>query len=196
MLSKSGCKDHKRPVADFPRSSAYRHRCFSHIPKKRILKKRNKNQTNKMQKNKAILIAVLVVVVVAIGVAVIVIMKHDKSGGSPSPSPAVWRPPPRASPQSQKQAEAIQNAVLAFKIQEQRAKKAGLTGSEPKQGMKASLNVGSGPLMPQEYTFSTAGPKYGASMGTVPQAIQAIQSPVANTLGTFAPPPRTRSCSG
>ena len=45
----------------------------------------------------------------------------------------------------------------------------------------------SGPMAPNTYTFSTAGPKYGASVGAIPAAIQAIQSPSQNWVGSFAP---------
>lgn len=47
---------------------------------------------------------------------------------------------------------------------------------------------GAGPAPPNTYTFSTAGPRYGATTGALAQNIQAINSPVANWVGSFAPP--------
>ncbi len=50
-----------------------------------------------------------------------------------------------------------------------------------------TLFQGSGPAAPDTYTFTTAGPRYGATMGALPSAVQAINSPVANWVGSFAP---------
>lgn len=55
--------------------------------------------------------------------------------------------------------------------------------------------AGSGPMAANTYTFSTSGPKYGATVGAIPAAIQAIQSPSQNWVGSFAPvSSAARSC--
>jgi len=43
------------------------------------------------------------------------------------------------------------------------------------------------PILPNTYTWESAGPRFGATVGAIPEAIQAIQSPVSNWVGSFAP---------
>lgn len=53
------------------------------------------------------------------------------------------------------------------------------------QSFAASMSRISGSLGPNTYVFTTTGPRYGATMGTCPQNIDAIGSKVRNKTGTF-----------
>jgi hypothetical protein len=57
-----------------------------------------------------------------------------------------------------------------------------LPQAEPK---KMAAYRSSGFMVPNTYTFTTAGPKYGATMGAIPENLQAVQAAVTNWTGTF-----------
>jgi len=68
--------------------------------------------------------------------------------------------------------------------------------SSAMNGMVQSTYTGSGPLGPNTYTFSTAGPKYGATMGGIFDSLQPQHSVTAEFAGTFVPPEtRNPRCS-
>jgi hypothetical protein len=59
------------------------------------------------------------------------------------------------------------------------------TFSTAGSGLNAALATG--PAMPNTYTWQSLGPRYGPTVGSIPDGVQAINSPVANWVGSFAP---------
>ena len=119
-------------------------------------------------------------VIVTVGVIVAAVLLYKKQHQNKNP-------PSSSAPQSQQQ-------------QQRRAALLAAYTNGPQQQIAApamvGLYAGSGPQSPGTYAFSTDGPRYGATVGTgVSTAIQALNSPRMNIVGSFLPiSSRVASC--